>query len=430
MAYIKNTWVNQDVERPKTYEVTDNPDGSITLTDSFGTITEAGTPVNATNMNHIEDGIAGCAIRKHNLTETFNLGEWVLGGTGDDEGIYKSLVASNVGNAVTNDTYWEKVKMGGSSRNIGEIVASTIPLTDAGLHLSDGSLIDGSGIYSAFVDYIADLYTASPTANYFTTESDWQTSVSTYGVCGKFVYDSVNNTVRLPKVTGFVEGTIDVTALGDLVEAGLPNITGGVKNVTFDTYDTSNVYGAFNSITNVSNATAGSSDAEKHCDITFSASSSNSIYGNSSTVQPQAIKGYLYIVIATTTKTDIQVDIDDIATDLNGKVDKADCEEVQCVIETYQSGNSWYRVYSDGWCEQGGVISAVAYDSSSINLVYLKTFRDNYYNFQATTAGTDHAVDSACYEAKSATGIRVISGNQSGSNAGTDVQWLACGYIE
>jgi hypothetical protein len=60
MAYTKNTWVDQDVERPKTYEVTNNQDGSITLTDSFGLVTELGTPVNATNMNHIEDGILDC----------------------------------------------------------------------------------------------------------------------------------------------------------------------------------------------------------------------------------------------------------------------------------------------------------------------------------------------------------------------------------
>ena len=47
------------------------------------------------------------------------------------------------------------------------------------------------------------------------------------------------------------------------------------------------------------------------------ASQSNSIYGNSNTVQPQSIKVFYYIVIATTTKTDIEVDIDEIVTDLN-----------------------------------------------------------------------------------------------------------------
>lgn len=82
MTYIKNIWVDQDVERPKTYEVTNNQDGSITLTDSFGTVTELGTPVNATNMNHIEDGIEQCYtdlanVDLNNLSAT---GEARLGG--------------------------------------------------------------------------------------------------------------------------------------------------------------------------------------------------------------------------------------------------------------------------------------------------------------------------------------------------------------
>lgn len=319
MAYTKNTWVDQDVERPKTYEVTNNQDGSITLTDSFGLVTELGTPVNATNMNHIEDGVAGCAIRKHNLTETFALGEWVLGGTDDDEGIYKSLIANNVGNAITDDTAWEKVEMGGggTSRNIGEIVASTLPLTDAGLHLLDGALIDGYGIYSAFVEYIASIYDAS--ASYFCTEAEWQSSVNTYGVCGKFVYDSVNNTVRLPKITGILEGTTDVTALGDLVEAGLPNITG---EVAFKGQAGGNQYQASGAFSYIEYGNAGSDQGNNaYWRADFNASRSSSIYGNSSTVQPQTIKCHYYIVIATSTKTDIQVDIDEIATDLNSKAD-------------------------------------------------------------------------------------------------------------
>lgn len=57
MAYIKNTWVDQKVERPRTYEMINNSDGSVTLVDSLGLVEELGTPVNADNMNHIEDGI-------------------------------------------------------------------------------------------------------------------------------------------------------------------------------------------------------------------------------------------------------------------------------------------------------------------------------------------------------------------------------------
>jgi len=314
MAYVKNIWVDQDVERPKTYEVTNNQDGSITLTDSFGLVTELGTPVNETNMNHIEDGIDGCAIRKHNLTETFNLGEWVLGGSGDDEGIYKSLIANNVGNAITDDTKWEKVEMGGgSSRNIGEIVPSTIPLTDAGLHLLDGALLQ-YGSYQAFIDYIAELYDSGDYDDIFETEANWQTAVTTYGVCGKFVYDSVANTVRLPKITGIVEGTTDLTALGDSVEAGLPNIT-GYTGININTL------GDYGALYCVSSSGAGVATAGTGNTIYLDASRSSSIYGNSNTVQPQTIKVLYYIVIATSTNTEIGVDIDQIATDLNGKAD-------------------------------------------------------------------------------------------------------------
>lgn len=207
------------------------------------------------------------------------------------------------------------------SERIGQIITSTIPLTDAGLHLLDGALISGSGSYSAFVDYIAGLVTDYP--DLFCTEANWQTAVTTYGVCGKFVYDSVNNTVRLPKITGIVEGTTDVTALGDLVEAGLPNITGSLTNnnasVCLMSTHGSTPSGAF--VGSGTNTTASRGSGNSISQLDFDASRSNSIYGNSSTVQPQTIKVLYYIVIATSTKTQIEVDIDEITTDLNGKAD-------------------------------------------------------------------------------------------------------------
>ena len=209
------------------------------------------------------------------------------------------------------------IKNNSSRRNIGELIYTLIPLQDANLHLLDGTLLY-SGVYSDFIDYIANLYAENPSANYFCTESDWQSSVSTYGVCGKFVYDSTNNTVRLPKVTGIIEGTTDLTALGDLAEAGLPNITG-----SWSSYDTNKYMlgasGAFQ-MTSQGGASGNFSGASSGgTGINFNASRSSSIYGNSTTVQPQTIKAFYYIVIANSTKTDIQVDIDEIATDLNGK---------------------------------------------------------------------------------------------------------------
>ncbi len=58
MTYTKTVWKDQDVENPRTYILRDNGDDTTTLLDAFGTVTEIGTPVNAQNMNHIENGIA------------------------------------------------------------------------------------------------------------------------------------------------------------------------------------------------------------------------------------------------------------------------------------------------------------------------------------------------------------------------------------
>lgn len=55
-------------------------------------------------------------------------------------------------------------------------------------------------------------------------------------------------------------------------------------------------------------------------------------------------------------------------------VRKSDLQRVECVVETYRNGNSWYRVWSDGWIEQGGYLAA----AGTIQL--LKEYRYANYN--------------------------------------------------
>ena len=318
----------------------------------------------------------------------------------------------------------------GQPLNIGQIIESIVPLTDAGLHLLDGALINGSGIYSAFVDAIADLVTDYP--DLFETEANWQSAVTTYGVCGKFVYDDVNNTVRLPKITGILEGTTDATALGDLVEVGLPNITGNHANV----YNSDYKSGCFDNSYYGSGAKA-ATVGSNYGMLVFDASLSSSIYGNSNTVQPQTIKCYYYIVIATATKTEIEVDIDDVVTDLNGKadVDFTNCDytpvkpdmsnsTMPYLKTTYINGASGYRIWSDGYCEQWGAVmygSNQGYKSWSITL--LKTFADTNYNIDVTvswTATTDYGT--AYFSNKGVSSFTMYTCGYGGL-------WKASGYL-
>ena len=244
--------------------------------------------------------------------------------------LYKCIQANGASSTVVapdsvsplGSDYWKDIENQDSTSLIpNQIIQSPVPLTDANLHLLDGALLSGSGVYADYVTMMGALYNADPTATCWTDEATWQSTVSTYGVCGKFVYDSVNNTLRLPKISGFIEGTLSATDLGKVTGAGLPNIEGSVSllSATGLISSASVISGAFKLGT--SRGARTDSTTISGNDLAFDASLSNSIYGNSSTVQPQSVSVYYYIVVGTVSKTDIQIDIDNVLTDLNGKAD-------------------------------------------------------------------------------------------------------------
>lgn len=237
--------------------------------------------------------------------------------TGQSLSFYISLKENNIGNPLSDGSSWMKANLN-SARNIGEIITSAIPLNDSGVHLLDGALLDGTGSYKTFFDYIASIYNSS--LNYFCTETEWQSTVSTYGACGKFVYNSTNKTVRLPKIKGVIEGTTDITGLGNLVQAGLPNITGTVDSIRSGNGWGRTYTGCFYD-TGIRGERDQANGGSQDGGIGFDASRSSQIYGRSTTVQPQTIKVLYYIVLSNSDKTDIEIDINNITTDLNGKAD-------------------------------------------------------------------------------------------------------------
>lgn len=157
-------------------------------------------------------------------------------------------------------------------------------------------------------------------AVYNTAEEEWQAKVNVYGSCAKFVYDSTNNTVRLPKINGIIEATSNTDNIGDITEAGLPNITGSFSIDIWPNPTTSTGAFAIESHT-ATYRSCGTGYDNLDGLRTFDASRCSSVYGKSTTVQPQTTKILYYIVVATLSKTEIQIDIDNIATDINTKAD-------------------------------------------------------------------------------------------------------------
>lgn len=131
------------------------------------------------------------------------------------------------------------------------------------------------------------------------SETEWQSisSNSIGGQCGKFVLDETNSTIRLPKIIMPIQNLSNLANLGEIVEAGLPNITGDAGVYL---WRAQNASGAFQL-----KSTTGSPDKGTTTSNTmssgwiFDASLSNSIYGNSITVQQEQVQYPYFIQIAT-----------------------------------------------------------------------------------------------------------------------------------
>lgn len=85
---------------------------------------------------------------------------------------------------------------------LGLIFASAIPITDARVHLLDGTTIAQNGVYASFVSLIKNLISSGE--NISCTQSQYDSDIATYGQCGKFVIDDANGLIRLPKITEFI----------------------------------------------------------------------------------------------------------------------------------------------------------------------------------------------------------------------------------
>lgn len=204
-------------------------------------------------------------------------------------------------------TYEEKVRnIIKGRRHIGEIFYSTVPITDAGVHLLDGSLLLDGGIYDSFITYIASLKDTNP--DIFCTESEWQSSVSTYGTCGKFVLTE-GTSLRLPKMVGFVEGTSDATKLGDHKVYQITEVQ---------------TYASGSGVTNINSITC-----------------------------------LAYIQVANSVPSDVELDIDNITTEVANKADKTEVANKAMPSDKYTdltfSNGGEFTAPADGYYCLGGL---------------------------------------------------------------------------
>lgn len=105
---------------------------------------------------------------------------------------------------------------------------------------------------------------------------------------------------------------------------------------------------------------------------------------------------------------------------LKANVDLSNCTQPY-ITETYSSGTSWYRVWSDGWCEQGG------YSKENTTIALLKEYSTNSYNISLTRTSTEqYAFAPTVYSQSTDSFVFQVTSDLAGDSY---AYWKTEGYI-
>ena len=277
------------------------------------------------------------------------------------------------------------------------------------------------------------------------TDQEWlEYSEAHNGFCPYFSYGDNVNTYRMPKIVDvhpkFVYWGDDV---GNYVEPGLPNITGYAGFVDNDslTYriKADSYYGAFygKEITGMYPFNSATSSVVNFGEGGyFDAARCSSIYGSSDTVQPPAINMILgeYVIssvgdFSLTTEETIQANIETLELELSKYLSESELNVIlnkyntSYVKESWHDGSSWYRIWSDGWIEQGGYFGAVNAAWTSYTVTFPKSFTTNLYTALCAVGHTANT-DNGCISAKTSTTCTFAKIYNSTGLA----NWYVCGY--
>ena len=288
-------------------------------------------------------------------------------------------------------------------------------------------LCAGSAGTSSLNQMIGNIYSFKITVN--------NTIVRNYVPCKRNsdsavgMYDLATNTFKSSEVSSFLPGS-EVTNGGEMISAIIP------------TPPTYNFHGVDFYSTNSTNVSAIGGDCN--------ALTSNGHYyytsNGPSGLGEQSTDGALYVQ-AYSTNWVVQTAQDYRTGNLFtrsrnngtwtpwktvGDVNSSSLTQVQCVVEAYSNGTSWYRVWSDGWCEQGGRASTGAVTSYPISFIkemantnYLAMVSNLWLGDDTGGVGDYCLISGTANYGKSTTGLRVSTI----SNANYALDWMVCGYI-
>lgn len=265
--------------------------------------------------------------------------------------IYQSLQDNNTGHQLTETSYWQLAELAYGGLPVGTVFASlcTSSFVPENCVPANGEEYSGETFYDLWTNFLI------PGRLQTCTYEEYAQTLSTYGNCPKFAIDTQLKTFKVPTIKDgtFIQQANSDSELGKSYNAGLPNITGGYS-ANGGAEDLGSIRGAFNGTNRGSWSYAHVQNPQQsRLNVNFDASYSNSIYGNSTTVQPTAIALRYFIVLTTGTINASAMNWDEYIRNINGKVDKTDKEwAIDALQPVYTAGvsvTSGFVCPSDGW---------------------------------------------------------------------------------
>ena len=224
-----------------------------------------------------------------------------------------------------------------------------------------------------------DFFTYATSKGWVKTENEWQSIASANeGYCQYYSQGDGSTTFRTPKFAPFMQVAIASGDVGKYHNAGLPNITG--RSDLGGIYSHASFSGAILTEKNVGDATGathGNVGGDQRVKISFDASKSNSIYGRSSTVQPESHNWMICVVVAGQATNIGSVDVGNVMSavaQMQASVSAVETKPIlgakAYITDTWKSndGSSWYRTWSDGIIEQVVYVAAFPGTDKTVTL--------------------------------------------------------------
>lgn len=294
----------------------------------------------------------------------------------------------------------------------------------------DGAIQCNGATYNR--ELYKDFFAYAESKGWVKTESEWQSIASANGgYCPYYSQGNDSTTFRTPKFAPFMQVAIASGDVGKYNKAGLPNIKG--RSDLGGIYKHVNFNGAILTEKNVGDATGAThvnAGGDQRVKITFSASNSNSIYGSSSTVQPESHNWMICVVVAGQATNIGSVDVGNVMSAVAQVQASVSAVEAKLILnakayitETWSNGPSWYRKYSDGWIEQGGEYTKER--DTNITVTFPVAFKDTDYTISTSQYSrlTSSEAPVCDFTVKTNTGFA-----HNHASWGSKMGWFACGY--